>query len=170
VIEGTQRFGISNSRDIDNALDELEGFSDKFLKVYYEPISIIREIDCEIEIELDDLDSNIDESSDSKEFEEEITTTEDTTIVTATVLIKEITKTVSWEVDLDVGGNKNCMVSDLSFEESYTNEIEQVEIEGDERAVPSRYKRMQDNELMSDEEITEKLLEDVYDRIASHIF
>jgi len=172
-----------HSREIKNKFDDLTSNDDRFRKIYFDTFDNVKNVDCKIEISLSSLDIDTEKSENSEEFKTDITTTEtttnsdgeeveveSTTEVVAKVFTKEITKTAEWEVRISVAGTKNCNVSDTRFTEDYSSNIVEMRYEGDERALPSKYKSGSDGDLMSDNGMMKALLDKVYDEVEHHIF
>lgn len=174
---------IGRSFDIRRSMSSLEDNDDLFTSVYLDGVYCSGEIDCRIEIDFSSLDIEEDEDEDEETFDEKITTTETVTNadgteeevetvteVEATITTTTITKTAKWTVTVNVSGTANCSLQDYCFRESLVSETTSVSITGDERAVPSRYKNVDEEDLMDDDEMAEHLLSKLSSSIEDHLF
>ena len=91
--------------------------------------------------------------------------------VEGTVIIKRIIKTAEWRVRVDVDSRSpNCDVHSGSFTEEITSEIAEITVQGDERAIPNRYRSNRREEHMSDDDMAEELIEVLYGQVSRHLF
>ncbi len=170
-INAEPRFGFGNSWDIDRQFDNAEfNFSNTYRKVIYDP-SNWDKLDCRMYVEIDDPRSDIREDSSQESFDKEIISASDTTVVSGTVQIIRIRKTMRLDARVELEGNKNCGDRDYrSFSASLTDEGEEYRLSGDQRAIPSKYKNQMSADLEDDDDMEEDLLEELYDDIMRWYF
>jgi len=134
TIEPDYNFQRVHSFSIDRILDDLERESDKFLTIEYNPIGIVDDVDCEIKLEFSP----------------------------GIVTIRKINRTSTLNIRVRSHGNQNCSVSNRSLNESHREEIVEYSYTGDERAIPSKYKRSHNEEFKFEQAVIEKLVNDLY--------
>jgi hypothetical protein len=169
VIECDMPFGVTSLK-VDNILEDLEDESGQYITVEYDPIGIINNADCEINIIINSLEIDTDEDYDTIDFEEEIEVDSTEVTITAEVEIKEITKTSLLEVRIRASGGKNCEVSGTTLSKSYEEKEESYSLSGDERAIPRKYKKDKEIDYRDEDDILLELLEELYSDIRSRIF
>lgn len=184
-IEKSAPFDVTSHWEIDRTFEDLEKYQDRFTKVFYDGSLKPEDIDCQITIRFSALDIDLDKDKEEEDFEKEIVT--GTTTVTnsngeeeevdvveeieGSISIQELKKTATWEVRVEVTSHsKNCTISDTSFEEEVVSTAKIISLAGDQRAIPNEYKKTNKDELNTDEEMMEVLLEALYEKVASHLF
>lgn len=186
IIEANAPFDLLHSWDIDRKFDDLTSSGGQFITVYYKPTGKIDSVDCTIKIDFDNLCIQEKETKEERTFSKEIvigneTITnangeteeiEQTKEISGKVIIKNIVKTADWGVQTKVkAGSKNCLVANRSFSEDLKDEIEEYILEGDKRAIPNSYKFIQNNdELMSDSDMVDELINELYTEVKLDIF
>ncbi len=184
LIEARAPFDITYNWEIDRVFDDLEDINDIFKVFIYEDNVQSGKVDCEIDIRFDNIDFGIQERNDERTYKEEIVTgieeitnsdgtitkKDITEIVEAYVLTKEIRKIAEWRLRLDVRSfGNNCTISDRGFQESIVAAIQDVQVSGDERALPNGIRVGQDGRLPSDDEMAEELLEILYEQVEDYL-
>ncbi len=170
IISVSDIFSITYSWDIDNKMDDIISYSDKFTTVLFEPSPLPSDFDCNIEIEFRSFNIDTDETIEEKEFEKEIITQTDTSIVIGKAIIKKIKKTFDWRVNINSKGTHNCQVVSTTFNERLIDEVVEVTTEGDIRAIPYQDQIGSTDKIMTDDEAVDELLETFYNKIVCHIF
>lgn len=169
-------FAMTFDWEIDRVFGEIERESHLFLEVNYDRFG--SDADCQIEVEFRNLEifetRNI---TNQMEFQEEVIlryeTVTDTSgtreipvrgTVYATLRVTEFTKSVITDVDIDIDSNSSdCNLRGNSFSRRFDAVVQENEITGDERAVPSQYRRYESREdLPRDNELVEELIREVY--------
>lgn len=184
VINANASFDIMYNWDIDRQFDDLSGSSGPLTTIYYGYAPNGTEVDCYINIRFSSLDIDSSEDSEEESFTKTIVvgtetitnadgeteTVDVTEEIKGTVITKQITKTAQWSVSMDVDGTRNCPLSSDSFTEEIESKQEKKILEGDERAIPFHNRpNLINNELMTDDDMAEELIELLYDKIASAI-
>lgn len=184
LIEARAPFDLKYNWEIDRVFDDLEDINDPFKIFIYEGMVESGRVDCEIDITFNGINFGIQERNDERSYEEEVvtgteeitnsdgtTTTKNITeIVEAYVLTKEITKVAEWRLSLDVRSfGNNCTIRDRRFQEAITAVIQDVQISGDEQALPIGIRGGQNGRLPSDDDMAEELLEILFDEVEDHI-
>ncbi len=136
-------------------------------------------VDCNIEIVFQDIYFNIEESSDQMDYADRVITGYETVVdtagrtteepiyetVTATVARVTYYKTARIDAGLYVdAATRNCDFEDRNFSETIQDKAEIRRVYGDERAVPAG-ERNSEEELESDEDMAEELIDDLFVRI-----
>ncbi|MFT6338015.1 MAG: hypothetical protein ACJATI_004784 [Halioglobus sp.] len=167
--------------EVNRKFDDLEG-SQGFTRIVYDRPGNVG--DCLVELDFDSLDEDIQESTSTKSYSEKIedgyTTKIDTSgqeikvpkyiTVTGNVTTRRITKKVRWRVNLDVRSmNGDCNLKEERFSVELVNEVDQYEISGDERAVPSQYTRNNDK-LVSTDDMVDDLIDELYRDIYKYLY
>lgn len=181
-VEAKQSFGFSYDWDIDREFSQVERRSKGFAEVSYEKNKY--DADCILEISISD-DINVRESTSTDRFSEEIEDGYDTKVdtsgntiriprtITVTGRVQTITQVITFECDARVlasGDSRICNYSNRSFDAEERVTYERYEWDGDERAIPDRYKRSSRNDPPDEEEIIEDLLEELYDDFVRYYF
>ncbi len=176
-------FDIGENWDIDREFDNVERFSGDFLEVYYD--GIVSDADCRIEVDFRDLDFDIEEDKETLRFEKEIIDGYDVEVDTAGVeteipiyktieggvVVTKIVRVGSWEANVRISNStKNCGLRDNFFSASRQSEIFEYETFGDERAIPSEYEDGRSDDLVSEDDMTEEMLEEIYDAFVRAYF
>lgn len=172
------RFTFSNTWEIDREFSQIENRRDDIFRRFYYKRDL-EETDCYIEIDFDDLEKRDRDSWSDQEFSEEIqdgyTEVIDTSgntsqvpnyiTVSATVRTYEVRREWEWEADIRLISSQNyCDLNVRDIEAQLIENVESYEISGDTRAVPSRYQgRQRVNEFMSENEVVEILIEELYE-------
>ena len=175
---GTYIYVVSargDSWDINRQFDDVEGYSGAFLEVYYD--RFVSDVDCEIAIDFRDLDFDLDEDDETLRFEKEIVDGYDVEVDTAGVeteipiyktveggvVVTKIERVGTWEASVRVRRSRqNCGLSDNSFSAERRSEIFEYETFGDERAIPSEYEDGRSGKLVSEDDMEEEMLEEIY--------
>jgi len=168
--------------EVNRKFDDLEG-RQGFTRIVYNRQGNVG--DCLVELDFDSLDENLRESTNTKNFSEEIedgyTTSVDTSgkevktikykTITGSVTIRSITKTVRWRVRLDVRAmNNNCNLREERFSEELEDEVDQYEISGDERAIPTEFLNKNNQELESTDDMVDDIIDELYRDIYNYIY
>lgn len=169
--------------EAEQAFEELEGISGGFLRIAVdEPME---HADCAIEIRLDELEFEIEEEKGDQDYNKEVVleykTVTDTSgreekvpvygTVEGNVIIITKTKAATLEADVSITrATANCGLSDEDFEASISSEIREVRISGDERAIPEEYLNAPIEVFMEEDDMAEKLLEDLYEQVVRAYF
>ncbi|MFK7809303.1 MAG: hypothetical protein AB8F74_15975 [Saprospiraceae bacterium] len=184
TVEASVSFGISYEWEIDRRFEDIEDYSERFRKIYYERANV-DDVDCHLDIEFNSLDINYRDEVDNQTFTERVQTGTETTTdadgnvstipvygnVQAQVRIIRRIKVAEWEVRVDIRSrSNNCELRDERFSETIAADIEQSEWSGDERAVPNRYRRPNNDELPDDDEMAEELADILYREILREYF
>lgn len=171
--------------EIDSRFKGVESYSGEFRKIYYESCKKINGVDCDIKIRLWYLNFDLEEVTEEKQFSKEVVTGKETIVnssgekeevdkkeeVKGKVIIKQIEKTAEWEARIRlITSSNNCALSGTNIAESLISEIEEIKLEGDERAIPQEYKNQKEEKLKSDDEMAEELIEMLYTRTIGHLF
>ena len=171
--------------EVDRRFRDIESYSDSFHKVIYDRGS--SDADCGIEISFGRIDVYYDEDSQSRTFQESVLVGTETQVDTAgneteinvyetvegTVYTLERKKFVRWEARVDIRSyTNNCGLSGNTFQETITSEIEEYQYDGDERAIPDRYRRnaRSAEEFRDTDDMAEDLLEELYREIVRSLF
>jgi len=185
AVEANASFDIEYGWEIDRTFDNLESYNDPFVQVLFENINNPNDIDCRIEINLKSLDIDRRERNNERNFKEKVVVGKETLTnnngetyevdkieeVEGTVIERTLIKTAEWRVNIYVRSNsKNCTIDDTYFTEGISSEIATYVLQGDERAIPSRFKSQSRDQLMSDDDMAEELLKIIYDKVADYIF
>ena len=186
VVEVSAPFDIFYQNEIEAAFSRLDGSIGLFKKVYFEKRPDF-EFDCLIEIDFNSLDIKEDEEQVSKvysksivvDYEEKSDTSGNTwrepIYETVSCTVNKIihVKKLSWDVYAKVNAySNNCDLDSRMFYESETERYEEVDFDGDERAIPDSEK---DGDLLPDynrreSEMVEDLIEKIYDEIRWYYF
>lgn len=185
TVEANASFDIEYGWEIDRTFDNLEDINDPFVQVYFEKINNPNDIDCRIEINLKSLEIDRRERNNERTFKEKVVVGKEKTTnsqgeeievdkieeVEGTVIERTLIKTAEWRVNIYIRSNsKNCTIDDTYFTKGISSEIATYIIQGDERAIPNRYKNQNQDQLMSDDDMAEELLKIIYDKVADYIF
>ena len=183
TIEIDAPFSISFHWEIDRRFDDIENLSSRFVNISFE--SNYNKADCVIEVEFDRLDFYYDESSDQRDFEEEVITGYNTVVdssgnssevpiyerVQGTVFIITRVKTAKWDIRVDVNSKtSNCNLSSSYFDANIESVIEDIQIQGDDRAIPNEYRNYSREEFLSDDDMGEALIDVIYDEVIDRLF
>jgi len=144
IVEASAPFDLSYSWKINRQFDNLEGLGGKFIKVYFEPAKKIAGADCTIEIKFKSLWIKQSDAKNEQKFSKEIVTGK---------------KTIT---------NADCETEEVEITEEVTGKF--IILEGDKRAIPNSYKSKTSNDkLMSDDDMADELIDDLYRRIKNYI-
>lgn len=183
-VHASAPFAMSFEWEIERVFKNIENESSKFLNIEYDGFS--SDADCEIEVAFRDLEIIDDRRvTGRQDFEEEIvlryesvTDTSGTRqvpvygTVYASVTTVEYLKSAITDLYIDIDSNsRDCDLSGNSFSRRIDAVIEENEISGDERAVPSRYRTNQTiNDLPRDNQLVEDLVIEVYEEFVRAYF
>ena len=182
VVDADLDSDFSYQWDVDRKFDDLEGESG-FIKIIYGDNSI--DGDCYIELDFSRLDVDESDKESSQNFSDRIiegynTVTDTSGNTTKTPIYKEvkgrvtsyqITKRVSWTIDIDIlKSTVNCDLRERRFKESVEDKVEIFELFGDERAIPDVYKNQSNDRIADTDDMVDELLEKLYDRIRNHLY
>ncbi|MFT4664020.1 MAG: hypothetical protein ACI8YQ_000825 [Polaribacter sp.] len=176
TVEASVSFGISYDWDVDRKFEDVEDYDSRFRKVYFER-GPVKNVDCHLDVGFNGLDIDYFEDVDREIFSQRIQT--GTTTVTdadgnvseqpvyetveGQVEIVRRRKVAEWEVRVNIRSvSQNCDKSDDRFSERIQAEIEEYIWSGDERAIPSRYRRSNNDRLPEDDDMAEDLLDVLY--------
>ena len=176
-------YDYSYKWDVDRQFDNLEG-KEKFVKIVYDSPSNIG--DCLIELDFSRLDEDIRTRSDSRSYNKEIidgyTTVTDTSgrtrevpiykTVKGEVITKRVTKTVAWRVDIEIRrSSSNCNLRERRFYADEDDSVEEYEIRGDTRAIPSQYFNNNNKSyLEKTDDMVDDILDDLYREIRDYLY
>ncbi|MEE9440238.1 MAG: hypothetical protein V3V14_14625 [Saprospiraceae bacterium] len=176
-------FEFSYKWDVERTFDNIEGYRG-FKKVLYESNS--DEIDCDIVLDFGRVDVDKDQSKTSKNYSKEITdgytTKTDTNGVVTKIPIKKkiegtvvtykIVKRVTWNIDMEMHArNNNCDLRSKRFTEYVTDEIQEYEVRGDKRAIPTKFlNNNQNNRLEDTDDMVDDVIDELYDEVRSYIY
>ena len=148
---------------INDRFKQMEQIEHRFKEIHYQKTTR-KGIDCLIEVFLDELIITTDTRTDNQQFSKEITAeSEGNTAITKTVrgamrMNKKI-KLAYWDVTVNIQSNSgSCNLKNRRFREELTSEAIRVNLSGDERAIPERFKNIREQELLRDNEIAEELI------------
>ena len=176
-------FDTSYGWDVDRQFDDVESYSNLFRKIYYDQ-SV--KADCVVEIRFRPLDFNIVENVNSQRYNQQVIVDYEVAVDTSgmeirtpiyenvegEVITRQKTKIASWTVEVNIeSANANCNWTHSGFEESFRSQIQEIEIEGDERAIPDEYKGDFDQqEFMDEDDMAEQLIGQIYNRFINEYF
>jgi len=175
-------FDFTYRWEIDRRFDDLEG-TQGFRRITYDAFS--NQGDCLVELDFSDLDVDVQEQSSSQSYSKEIqdgyTTKVDTSgreikvpnyvNVTGSVETIKLIKTVSWRMQLDVRSmTGDCDLREERWSRYVTDQVEQYELRGDDRAIPSQFKQRQSGELEDTDDMVDDLLDDLYREVYNYIY
>jgi len=168
--------------EVDRRFDDLEG-EKQFYQIVYDDRSV--QEDCRIELDFARLDveehSKERNSTFTKNVLDGYETKTDTSgkkveipiykDVSAQVVITTFTKNVSWRVDLEiVKSTQNCDLREDRFKASAEDQIEVIEVYGDERAVPDEYQNVSNEQLKDTDDMVEEILDALFRDIRNYIY
>lgn len=168
--------------EVNRKFDDLEG-RQGFTRIVYDRQGNVG--DCLVELDFDSLDEDLRESTTTKNFSEEIedgyTTSVDTSgkeiktikykTITGSVTTRNVTKTVRWRVSLDVRSmNINCNLREERFSKELVDEVDQYEISGDERAIPSEFLDKKSQNLESTDDMVDDIIDELYRDVYNYIY
>lgn len=182
IVNAEPIFDITYGWEIDRVFDNIDDESTLFNKIYFEPIGNPGvPIDCTIDVDFVNLDIDIDKSEDNQRFTERIVVDYKETVDTSGNVLKEpiygdieayvniiqYTKSASWDVRVDINStSKHCILDGGRFSEEITDQAEEIRTSGDERALPSKYRNINNqDELTDDDDMAEELIDRVYRRV-----
>ena len=175
-------FDQSYRWEVNRKFDDLEG-RQGFIRIVYDRQGNVG--DCLVEIDFDRLDEDYQESTSTKNYSEKIedgyTTKTDTSgneikiikykTVTGSVTTRRITKRVRWRVNLDVRSmNGDCNLREERFSEELVDEVDQYEISGDERAIPTQYTKSKNDKLERTDDMVDDLIDELYRDIYNYLY
>ena len=167
-------FDITYNWDIDRTFENVRS-NRNFSQVLYEQNA--PNIDCDIQLDFKSLDIDETRREISQDFEESIITGYDTVTDTSgfttrqeiretirgTVKTTNITKKASWRVYVYIKGySNNCRLSESNWCVGTESQIEKYNLSGDRRAIPQTYKGGAFDNLRSDDDMAEELLDDIF--------
>lgn len=182
LVEADAPFERSYEWEIDRKFSDIERESSGFNQIVYEGMV---EADCVLEIDFSSLDRDIRESRSVENFQERTEDGYETRVDTSGNTIKEtkyrnIEGTVttiaesisySWRVAVNVRGNRGyCDFRNRNFNEEVTVVNERYQLSGDDRAIPSRYKRDNNSRDVDEDDMVEDLLDELYREISNYYF
>ncbi len=174
------------SWEINRKFDDIETYSNSFRELIYD--RQVSGVDCAIDISFGRIDVSYDEDSSSRNFQESVLVGTETQVDTAgnetevniyetvegTVYTVEQTKFVRWDLSLDVRAQTgNCVLRSDNFSETVTSTIEEYRLDGDERAIPDRYKRARsglDDDFDDTDDMAEELIDRLYREVVGALF
>lgn len=163
---------------LEDKFRDVENINRKFKKIYFKRENL-ENVDCTLKIVLDPLHSHVEDRSNSRNFERSVQTGSTSTTdangnskespvfekVSATLTENTKAKIFRWNTVINIQSNSpNCTLTSSQFQESFENLSTRISISGDERAIPENY-RMPEEQMMTDQEAVEQLIEQIYDRI-----
>ncbi len=175
--------GNYDSYSANNIFSQLEGESrNRLVRRYFNRRVSASDLDCEVRINLNYSQPRTSTRTRSENFSQNIEDGYDTKIdangkevktvrykkVTATVNIEENVIEYRGDADCDVfGSTNNCTLRDNRFSDSVNDSAERYSIQGDQRAVPSRYKNGSQQRRKTDRQLQEELMQKLYERVRS---
>jgi len=163
--------------ELDRVFDDIEtDIREDFVVVQYG--GGLQEVDCVIELSFSDLSQYDDSDVDSRDFEERVITGYNTEVdtsgnktetpiyeeVTGTVRINKIRRTSELAMIADLRRSTGvCDFNDGRKTAGTYEELEFYETYGDDRAIPDKYKRRNNDEFTDPKRIAEDLIDDLYD-------
>ena len=168
--------------EVNRKFDDLEG-RQGFTRIVYDRQGNVG--DCLVELDFDSLDEDLQESTSTKNYSEKIedgyTIQKDSTgkeikitkykTVTGSVTTRRISKRIKWRVNLDVRSmNGDCNLKEERFSEELIDEVDQFEISGDQRAIPSQYTRNNNEKLESTDDMVDDLIDELYRDIYDYLY
>ena len=168
---------ISNRWELNRIFDDIAGESG-FKRVNYD--GMMSNIDCTITLNFDSPDIDINTSTRTCDFKEQIIVdyeveTDTSGVETKTpiyetirgeVEIHERTKTVEIDLDVNVSSHtKDCDCNDDHFSATASSTITTYELSGDERAIPTEYKPIHEESFEDEDDLIEEALESLYNRV-----
>ncbi len=184
TVEADAPFDISYQWEIDREFEDIEDYDDTFLKIYYER-NDAPDADCHLEIEFGNFRVDTDRRTFTEDFSESVQTGTTTTTndngdvievpvyktVEGRVVIQEITKTATYDLRVDIRSySQNCDLRSNRFSERLRSQTEETQLEGDSRAIPSRYKGRREDNPMRDDEMAEELIRRLYREVVRYYF
>lgn len=175
-------FNISYNWDIDRTFENVRS-NRNFLQVLYEQNT--PNIDCDIQLDFKSLDINETRRETSQDFEKSIITGYHTVTDTSgfttrqeiretirgTVKTTNITKKAQWRVYVYIKGySNNCRLSESNWCVGTESKIEEYDLSGDQRAIPQTYKGASFDNLTSDDDMAEELIEEIFRRFQNEYF
>lgn len=182
-VDAGATFEISQEWEIDRMFEDVEQESDYLLAVYYK--ANVPGIDCELEVDFSSLDFRIEEDRETLDFEKEVQdgfrTETDTSgnsvrvpvyvMVQAEVEINRRIRRGEWQAGVRIRAySPNCELDDQYFGSQRESEAVEYNIFGDERAVPDKYRRGGKGRLVSENDMAEEMLEDIYRDFIDYYF
>ncbi|MCG8331718.1 MAG: hypothetical protein MI974_28795 [Chitinophagales bacterium] len=176
-VEPSTIWMISNSWEVNRIFDDIAG-ENGFKRVNYN--GIMSNKDCTISLNFDSPDIDINTSSRTRDFSEQIIVdyeveTDTSGIETKTpiyetirgeVEIQEKTKTIELDLNVNITSHtKDCDCSGGRFSASASSTITTYELSGDERAIPSEYKNGYEESFEDEDDLIEEALESLYHKV-----
>lgn len=176
-------FQLSQEWEIDRMFENVTRESGRFLQVFYN--TNVRGIDCGLEVDFGSLDFRIVQNRETLNFEQEVqdgfrseTDTLGQTIripiyrtVSGGVVINRQKRIGEWAASVRVRAyTRNCGLQSRDFASRSESEAVEYEIFGDERAVPDEYRRGGEGNLVSEDEMAEDMLENIYSNFIGFYF
>ena len=174
-----------SSYDVDRAFDDLQNTNDKFDKIYYKHKGP-ENIDCEMRVNLSNVDYDTDQSSTNQNFAKEIIDRYEKVMdANGNTIEKPIYKTVSGsvttfkkrrvarayaDVRIRERTDKCKLRSEQRLTEDVSQDIVEYRISGDPRAIPSNYQNSNTVYFKSDDDFESELLQKLANRIRSDYF
>lgn len=167
---------------LDDRFREVENINRKFKKIYFQRENL-EAVDCTLEIVLDPLQNHIEDRSNTQTFERKVQTGTTTTTdgngnsketpvyqtVMGTLTKNTKVKVFRWNTVIKIHSNSpNCTLTSSQFQEIFESASTKISISGDERAIPEGYQNVEE-QMMTDQEAVEQLIEQIYFRIQSNV-
>ena len=168
---------------VDERFVGVEDINRKFKKFYYRNDSV--HTDCSITIAFDRFQDTQEEQRETKSFQQQVQTGTRTetdgngnekevatfgTVYGTAIKIQKI-KTFTCQITLSATSTSNsCDVTDKLILETLTVSATEINVSGDERALPEEYQNFSPQILPMDRDIVEQLIEQAYQRIQSELF
>lgn len=168
---------------VDERFIGVEDINRKFKKFYYRNDEV--DEDCTVTIAFDRFQEIKDQRRETESFQKQVQTGTRTetdaegnqkevavfgTVYGTAVKIEKI-KTFTCQITLSATSNSNsCDVTDRLIVETLTVSAKEINVSGDERALPQEYQNFSPQMLPMDRDIVEQLIEQAYQRIQSELF
>lgn len=182
-VEAEVLFGISQEWEVDRMFDDITEYSGGYRRIVFE--QNMDNIDCRMDIDFRRIDFDERDRTDRRDFEQRVIVDYETVIDTAgnktetpiydtvegEVTITTITKTATWEVEVDIDAvTHNCRMSSSGFQAQRSSSIREIRTRGDERAIPAEYLNPDREEFEDEDDTIEYLLEELYAEIVGYYF
>jgi len=148
---------------------------DEFKVISYN--KLLDEVDCIINLEFSDFDQDENVRSSNRSFSERVITGYNSEVDTSgnktdvpiyetvegTVRTNRVTRRSELELRVTVNGDRDdCKIQSRRLDEDFEEELEFYEIYGDERAIPSRFTRRNNDQFQDPDDVLEDLIDNLY--------
>jgi hypothetical protein len=167
---------------LEDRFQEIEKNNIKFKQIYFNQND--KKVDCTIWIEFDKLVRTLHDQQYSQTYQKRVRTgsttqrNEDGTereiavfnTVSGTVSKNTKVKTFQWNIYIFIEStSNNCNLGSSQFPEILTSEALEIDISGDERAVPEQYQNFNPEPMLSDMDLMDELIDRIYRKIEFNV-